>query len=406
MYLSDVDKRMIYGEGGLANQFSMQILIRLGEIYGAKRMVPIKSAHVGCVYPQFGAAIEIMKKVDDLEGEFCVPTTANPVLNPINFNRWNELNEPLKLQKLAKKQIAYVLKMGVIPVWTCTPYFEGNLPHYGEMISWEESSAVIFANSVLGARTNRTTIGVDIASSIVGRVPEYGLLLDRNRKANILIKLNFEPKSLFEYGTLGYIIGKLCGGKIPVIENLPESTNVNHLKVLGASMATKGGISIFHAVGITPEARTKEEAFQNTKPEYEYVITRKNIKDSIIELNTAKNKKVDAIAIGCPHAGIEEIKELAILLSGKKINKDLHFCIFSSERTIELAKKMKFVNIIKEAGAKIFPGSCLVFQSTKLWGWKSVATNSAKYSLTLPSKPNELEAYYTSLEECVDLAVR
>jgi len=406
MYLSDIDKRMIYGEGGLANQFSMQILIRLGEIYGAKRMVPIKSAHVGCVYPQFGAAIEIMKKVDDLEGEFCVPTTANPVLNPINFNKWNELNEPLKLQKLAKKQIAYVLKMGAIPVWTCTPYFEGNLPHYGEMISWEESSAVIFANSVLGARTNRTTIGVDIASSIVGRVPEYGLLLDRNRKANILIKLNFEPKSLFEYGTLGYIIGKLCGGKIPVIENLPESTNVNHLKVLGSSMATKGGISIFHAVGITPEARTKEEAFQNTKPEYEYVITQKNIKDSIIELNTAKNKKVDAIAIGCPHAGIEEIKELAILLSGKKINKDLHFCIFSSERTIELAKKMKFVNIIKGAGAKIFPGSCLVFQSTKLWGWKSVATNSAKYALTLPSKPNELEVYYTSLKECVDLAVR
>lgn len=406
MYLSDIDKRMIYGEGGLANQFSMQILIRLGEIYGAKRMVPIKSAHVGCVYPQFGAAIEIMKKVDDLEGEFCVPTTANPVLNPINFNKWNELNEPLKLQKLAKKQIAYVLKMGAIPVWTCTPYFEGNLPHYGEMISWEESSAVIFANSVLGARTNRTTIGVDIASSIVGRVPEYGLLLDRNRKANILIKLNFEPKSLFEYGTLGYIIGKLCGGKVPVIENLPESTNVNHLKVLGSSMATKGGISIFHAVGITPEARTKEEAFQNTKPEYEYVITRKNIKDSIIELNTAKNKKVDAIAIGCPHAGIEEIKELAILLSGKKINKDLHFCIFSSERTIELAKKMKFVNIIKGAGAKIFPGSCLVFQSTKLWGWKSVATNSAKYALTLPSKPNELEVYYTNLKECVDLAVR
>lgn len=406
MYLSDIDKRMIYGEGGLANQFSMQILIRLGEIYGAKRMVPIKSAHVGCVYPQFGAAIEIMKKVDDLEGEFCVPTTANPVLNPINFNKWNELNEPLKLQKLAKKQIAYVLKMGAIPVWTCTPYFEGNLPHYGEMISWEESSAVIFANSVLGARTNRTTIGVDIASSIVGRVPEYGLLLDRNRKANILIKLNFEPKSLFEYGTLGYIIGKLCGGKIPVIENLAESTNVNHLKVLGSSMATKGGISIFHAVGITPEARTKEEAFQNTKPEYEYVITQKNIKDSIIELNTAKNKKVDAIAIGCPHAGIEEIKELAILLSGKKINKDLHFCIFSSERTIELAKKMKFVNIIKGAGAKIFPGSCLVFQSTKLWGWKSVATNSAKYALTLPSKPNELEVYYASLEECVDLAVR
>lgn len=406
MYLSDIDKKMIYGEGSLADQFSMQILTRLGEIYGAKRMIPIKSAHIGCLSPQFGAAIEITKKFADLEGKCCVPTTTNPTLNPINFNKWNELNEPLKLQKLTKKQIGHVLKMGMIPVWTCTPYFEGNLPHYGEMISWDESSCVIFANSVLGAKTNRTTIGVNIASSIVGRVPEYGLLLDRNRKGDILIKLRFEPKSLFEYGTLGYIIGKLCGGKIPVIENLPESTNVNHLKVLGASMATKGGISIFHAVGITPEARTKEEAFQNSKPEFEYVVTRKDIKDSIIELNTAKNKKVDAIAIGCPHAGIEEIKELAILLSGKKINKNLHFCIFTSERTIELAKKMEFVNIIKESGAKIFLGSCLVFQSTKLWGWKSIATNAAKLALSLPSKPNELDVYYTSLGECVDLAVR
>ena len=116
MYLSDIDKRMIYGEGGLANQFSMQILIRLGKIYGAKRVVPIKSAHVGCLSPQFGAAIEITKKFADLEGKCCVPTTTNPSLNPINFNKWNELNEPLKLQKLAKKQIAYVLKMGVIPV--------------------------------------------------------------------------------------------------------------------------------------------------------------------------------------------------------------------------------------------------------------------------------------------------
>ena len=269
-----------------------------------------------------------------------------------------------------------------------------------------ESSAVIFANSVLGARTNRTSIGVDIASAIVGRVPEYGLLLSKNRKGNILIKLNFEPKNLFEYGTLGYVIGKLCGGKIPVIKNLPEYTNVNQLKVLGASMATKGGISIFHAVGITLEARTKEEAFQNSKPEFEYIVTREDIKNSIIELNTAKNKKVDAIAIGCPHSSIEEIKKLVTLLNKKKINKNMNFCIFTSERTIELAKKMGFFNIIKSSDAKIFSGSCLICQSTKLWGWKSVATNSAKYALTLPLKPNELDVYYTSLDECIDLALR
>ena len=133
-------------------------------------------------------------------------------------------------------------------------------------------------------------------------------------------------------------------------------------------MATKADISMFHAVGITPETRTKEEAFQDNKPEFEYIVTREDIKNSIIELNTAKNKKVDAIAIGCPHSSIEEIKKLVTLLNKKKINKNMNFCIFTSERTIELAKKMGFFNIIKSSDAKIFSGSCLICQSTKLWG--------------------------------------
>ena len=221
MHLSDIEKKMLNGDMTPAHQFSMQILVKLGEIFEAKRMMPIKSAHVGCVYPQFGAAIELMKKFYDLNGQFCVYTSANPVLNPKNFNQWHDLNEPFQLQKLARKEISYILKMGVVPVWTCTPYFEGNLPSSGSFISWEESSAVIFANSVLGARTNRTTMGVDIASAIVGRTPEYGLLLNKNRKANVLIRLDFKPKNLFEYGTLGYTIGKLCAGKIPAIHNLP-----------------------------------------------------------------------------------------------------------------------------------------------------------------------------------------
>lgn len=406
MYLNDSDKRIINGEEGLAAQFSMQLLTKLGEIYEAERMVPIKSAHIGCLSPQFGATIELTKKIAELEGKCRVPTTTNPTLNPINFDKWFELNEPLILQKLSKIQIDHLLEIGMIPTWTCTPFLEGNLPCFREIISWDESSCVIFANSVLGARTNRTTVGFNIASSIIGKVPEYGLLVDKNRKGNILIKLGFSPKTLFEYGTLGYLVGKFGGGKIPVIENLPPYTNINHLKVLGASMATKGGISLFHAIGITPEARTKEEAFQNGKPEFEYLVTKEDILDSIIELNTAKNKQVDAIAIGCPHAGLEEIKELANRLRGKKIKDNLHFCIFTSERTKGLLKNMKLIDIIEESGAKIFQGTCLVFQSTKLWGWKNVATNAAKLALTLPSKPNELNVYYTDLGECIDLAIR
>ena len=123
-------------------------------------------------------------------------------------------------------------------------------------------------------------------------------------------------------------------------------------------------------------------------------------------MNSAKNNKIDAIIIGCPHAGIEEIKTIAYLLNGKKIKRNLHFCIYSSETTIKLARRMKLIKIIQDSGARIFYGTCLVFQSSKLWGWKSIATNSAKYAMNLPSKPNELSVYYLNMEECVDLAIK
>ena len=404
MQLTEEEERMVAGEDGEAIRLSMEILTRIGDVYGAKRLVPVSSAHAGCAYPSFCVSVDIMVKFAVLGGKVQVVTTVNPILNPDNFGDWGQLQEPDRIKQATVRQVNAIKKMGVIPNWSCVPYFEGNLPRVGEPISWVESSAIVFANSVLGARTNRTAVGIDIASAITGRVPEFGLLLNENRVGNALVKMEFQPKSLFDYNTIGFIIGKACSGKVPVIQGLPSRTTSNELKVMGAAAATKGGIALYHAIGITPEAPTKEQAFQGQKPELEMIIHESDIRFAVDEMNTIKGGKVEAVLVGCPYPTISEIRELAELLKWRKIHEDIMFCIFASSNTINCSRNMGYINVIEAAGAKIFEGECIVAHSVTAWGWKNVATNSAKYACTLSSAPTYLGVLYTDIKRCVDLA--
>lgn len=406
MHLTDEEERMLAGEEGEAARLSMQILTRIGGAYGAERMVPVSSVHAGCSCPKFSAAVEVIERFAELGGKFCTTTTVNPIINPSNTERWAELTESDALKQATIRQINAFQKMGGIPTWSCTPYFQGNLPRRGECISWVESSAIIFANSVLGARSNRTTMGPDIASAITGKVPQYGLLLDENRAGNVLVKVEFQPKDMFDYNNIGFIIGKACSGKVPVIEGLPPWTTANQLKTMGAASATKGGIALFHAVGITPEATTIESAFQGGAPEFQISIQDRDIKVAIEEMNTSNgDSRVDAVLVGCPHPTVSEIRELTELLNGKRVHQDIVFCLFASSDTISWARQMGYTDIIEAAGAKIFEGECIVLHiGVTGWGWKNVATNSAKYACTLPSDPTYLDVLYTDMKGCVNLA--
>ena len=405
MHLTDEEERMLAGEEGEAVRLSMRILTRLGDAFRAERMVPVSSVHAGCFCPKFSAAVEVMEKFAELGGKFRTTTTVDPIINLRNTSRWAELTEPDELKQATIRQITAFQKMGGIPTWSCTPYFQGNLPRRGECVSWVESSAIIFANSVLGARTNRTSMGPDIASAITGRVPEYGLLLDENRAGNVLVNVEFQPKNMFDYHNIGFIIGKACNGKVPVIEGLPPRTTANQLKVMGSAAATKGGIALYHAVGITPEAITREQAFRGRAPELRLSIREKDIKAAIEEMNTYRKGKVDAVLVGCPHPTVSEIKELAELLNGKKVRQDIKFCLFASGDTLSWSHQMGYIDVIEASGAKIFEGECIVLHpAVKAWGWKNIATNSAKYACTLPSDPTYLNVLYTDTKGCVDLA--
>ncbi len=404
MYLTQEEERMLKGEYGQAVKLSMEILTGIGSVYEAKRLVPVRSVHAGCAYPNFVASVELMEKFADLGGKFRTVTTANPRLNPDNIDLWGDLKEPENLQLANIRQHRAIEKMGVVPNWSCTPYFEGNLPRFGEVVSWVESSAIVFANSVIGARTNRTTIGVDVASAITGRIPEFGLLLDENRAGEVLVKMEYQPDNMFNYNNIGFIIGKTCSGKVPVIEGLPAFTSANKLKVMGAAAATRGGIALYHAVGITPEARTRTEAFKGNKPEYELAIQERDIKAAVEEMNCIKSGKIDAVLTGCPYPSIDEMKQLAGLLKDRKVRRDIMFCLFASGNIINYAQELGYKEVIESSGVKIFEGDCIVSHSVQAWGWKNIATNSAKCACTVSAAPTYLDVLYTDIEECVKLA--
>ena len=216
MYLTDEEKKMASGERGEAVRLSMEILTKVGTIYGAERMVEVNSVHASAVYPHLTASVELMENYERMGGRFCVPTTVNPAHTPINFDKWKEYREPEERKEKCSRLVRAIVKMGVIPNWSCIPFFQGNLPRMGEPVAWVESSAVSFANSVLGARANRTAAGVEIPVAITGRAPEFGLYLEENRIGNALVRVETRPRTLFDYHTLGYIIGKRFSDRIPV----------------------------------------------------------------------------------------------------------------------------------------------------------------------------------------------
>ena len=402
MKLTVEDKKMLDGEYGPAVQFAMRMLTRLGEGYEAERMVAIQNAHVCFCYQHLLAMVETFEKFAELGGKCRVPTTTNPGL--CNTDRWKELPESHELQDRARRGMRALESIGVTPTYTCTPYFHGNIPHYGEMTSWVESSAIIYANSVLGARTNRTTMGIDLAAAIAGRVPEFGMLLDENRIGNVHVKMTFQPETLYEYGAFGYLVGKLCSGKIPVIEGISKHVDPNQLEVFGAAAASQGGIALYHMVGITPEARTKEDAFQGRKPEYELTIGKAEIDaaiNTVGELSTCDGKDLDAVLIGCPHATVEEMRVLAGLLEGKFVKRNMKFWVYVSSAVVELSRKMGYTATIEAAGAELLEGDCITRHPTKSWGWKRIATDSAKFAIILPSDPTWLDVWYADTAECV-----
>ncbi len=373
MFLSRKEESMLNGEHGDVAERCMRLLVRLGEIYNADRMIPVKSVQVaGVSYKSIGeSGLEFLQDFASKGAHVKVLTTLNPA--GMDLTEWKELGFPEDFAEKQNQIIKAYSDMGIKNTVTCTPYYCGNLPSPGEHIAWSESSAVSFANSVLGARTNREGGPSSLAAALTGVTPNYGLHLEENRKPSILIKVSAALKTYSDFGALGYWTGKQISKGIPFFTGIP-STSQDMLKGLGAAMAASGAVAMYHIEGITPESKQNISALEKIE------FGENEMKESYEALNTGKSS--DIIIFGCPHASLDQIREISDKLSGKKTRKKIWICC--ARLVKKQAESKGYTRIIEKAGGKLVADTCMVVSPIERMGFKTTAVDSGKAANYLP----------------------
>lgn len=398
MDLTSEEQAMLAGEQGPATRKAMEILVALGTIYGADCMLPVTSVQVaGVSYDNLGeAGLHFLREMADGGGRARALTTLNPA--GMDVENWRSLGISPEFAENQKRVIDAYARMNIITTCTCTPYLSGNLPHFGEHIAWAESSAVCYANSVLGARTNREGGPSALAAALTGRTPAYGLHLEENRKPGLTVQVDARLADAHHFGALGKAIGQkleAAGEKtIPYILGV-ENASLEELKSFCAGLATYGGAGLFHMQGITPEASLV------VLPANRIEICQSHLDSEIASLNEAFSGEVDFVSLGCPHLSIKEIARLAELLQGRSVAKE--FWITTSRPVKHIADFMGYTQIIEESGAKFAVDTCCVVAPIQ-GRFKVMATDSAKACYYAYAK-NKFKTAFKSFEEVVEEAL-
>lgn len=352
MKLTQEQQDMLDGKYGKGTAYAMKIQVAIGECFDAPRMVPITRAHVALSNQE--ADLWFCEKLLS-EGAKCrIAPTVNPGFCYDFFTK-REMVAPEFADLMQRTHNAYK-GIGAQLTYNCTPYIDTNVPMYKEVIAFSESSATPYVNSVWGARSNREGANSALCAAVTGFVPEYGLLLDENRKGNILVEVEADMKTAYDYHILG-MLGKKIGEGIPVFTGLPKETITKEaLRNLGAELNTSGAYGMYHILGVTPEAPDLTTAFGGKEPERKVVITNQDMEDILKEISLEGNRPIDFVMFGCPHFTLDEVKHIAGKIEGKKLEKEMW--ILTSSLVKEMAERMGLDEIITEAGGFIVPDSC------------------------------------------------
>ena len=369
MLLTKEEEKIFDGEMGEAPKIAIRLLYSLGELGEADRLIPIKSAHIsGVSYKNVGeGGIRFLNKISH---KVSVPTS----LNPLGFDIEN--GGPVDIdENFHKKQMEIIeiyKKMGVMDSFTCTPYYYYNEPSFGDHISWAESSAIIYVNSLIGARTNRESGPSALASAIIGKTPDHGLHKDEGRKASIVVNVS-DRLDYTRFAALGLFLGAKLNKKIPVIRGQKSAEGIE-LKALSAALSATSSIPMFHVEGVTKEYRLICES-------PEVIEVGKGDIDETIGKNSSQQEP-ELIAIGCPHLAPEELDYIAKLVKGKrKVGPDLF--LFTSREV--KARSGDAVRTIENFGGKVFSDTCMVVSPLSN-NYSSTGTNSGKATFYLPLK--------------------
>ncbi len=395
MHLTKEEERIYKGEEGWTKKKAMEILVAIGDINHASGLIPIKSAHIsGVSYKTIGEAFEFVNR---LEGTVEVESTLNPI--GMDIEKWTEMGISEAFADKQKEVLAAYKKLGISAECTCVPYLIGHAPKKGEHLAWAESSAVLYANSVLGARTNMEGAPSALAAALIGKTPFYGLHQLENRKPEIRVCVKCALTNA-DYSALGFLIGDLVGDKIPLIELFSSSASSppgkDELKHLAAAIGATGSVGMYHIKGITPGAEEMESKLSGEKIE---------IEESDLEEFYTANNEPDVIAIGCPHCSSAEIRRIYELLKtegkGRKVKKD--FFIFTARALMQSVQTQRIVEKIENYGVKVICDTCFVV-SPAFENYDCVLTNSGKMLRYVPLLCGGAKARLCGTEECVRAA--
>jgi predicted aconitase len=399
MRLTSEEEAMLAGEEGPATQKAMEILVGLGTVYGARRMVEVTSVQIaGVSYDNLGeAGLYFLSEMAAGGGRARVLTTLNPA--GMDIENWRALGIDSAFAENQRRVLDAFAEMGVVTTCTCTPYLSGNVPHYGEHIAWAESSAVCYANSVLGARSNREGGPSALAAALTGRTPCYGYHLDEERLPGVTIEVDARLAGTGDFGALGKAVGERLesmGKRVVSYLRGVGQASVEELKSFCASIATYGGTALFHMEGITPEAALV------TPPAETIAVTRTDVDAAARSMVTATPDEVDFVSLGCPHLSIKEIARIAELLDGRRVTKT--FWVTTSRPTKKMADVMGYTEIIEASGAQFATDTCCVVAPIR-GRFNALATDSAKACYYAAAK-NRFKTMIAPFDEVVEEALR
>ncbi len=374
MYLTQEEEKILHGEHGEVAERMLRLLVRLGDIYNADKMIPVGSVQVaGVSYKSIEEpGTEFLEDIAAKNAQVKVLTFLNPA--GMDLEDWQKIGFPKEFAKHQLRIIDAFKKMGIVITSTCTPYLAGNLPRFREHIAWSESSAVSFSNSVIGARTNREGGPSALAAALVGRTPNYGFHLWEERQPHVKIKVDVPLEFCSDFGALGYHVGKLVKNKIPFFTGI-QNADTDQLKALGAAMAASGAVALYHVEGLTPEADLVETNGLET-----ITVGKKELDETYTKLSTGKQP--DVVILGCPHASLREIGTLAEKVKGKHLKKPIWIC--TSRMMKEAADRMGYTESIEKAGGRIVADTCMVVSPIEDMGFKTTGVDSGKAANYLP----------------------
>jgi predicted aconitase len=401
MRLSENDERLLSGACGEGARFAMRYILRAAADFGAERLIDIRWAHVASAYDNSRVNHDFAARLAGAGTRVAVPTTLTACSHDLRGNT----GDPARAAAL----VELYKGMGCAPVMTCAPYHVRAEPGVGEQLAWCESSAVVFANSVLGARTNRYPEFFDMCAAVTGRVPDVGLHRDENRRATLLCGLHDIDAAWLQqdwfYAALGIHLGRVAGDAVPAIDGLPDTVSREQLRALGASAAASGSVGLLHAIGITPEAASIDDAFQGQQPAAVIQVTAADVRATRALLGEPRSQMPTAVCLGTPHYSAQQCDRLAAILDGNRVAAGVNFLVSTSRHVLGLIEASGTAGVLREAGVQMVTDRCTYYRPALPGCDGYVLTDSAKWAWYAASSL-DAEIAFATPEECVEAACR